>query len=53
MRVGVQGIAVAERAYQKAVSYAPTSACKAGLSMARMNSAAPIIHHPDVQAACS
>ena len=46
--VGVQGIAVAERAYQKAVAYArervqsrPVDGSTAG--------AAPIIHHPDVQ----
>jgi hypothetical protein len=46
--VGVQGIAVAERAYQKAVAYArdrvqsrPVDGSKPG--------AAPIIHHPDVQ----
>jgi hypothetical protein len=46
--VGVQGIAVAERAYQKAVAYArdrvqsrPVDGSVAG--------AAPIIHHPDVQ----
>jgi hypothetical protein len=46
--VGVQGIAVAERAYQKAVAYArervqsrPVDGSSPG--------AAPIIHHPDVQ----
>ncbi|AEG93615.1 acyl-CoA dehydrogenase [Ramlibacter tataouinensis] len=46
--VGVQGIAVAERAYQKAVAYArervqsrPVDGSLAG--------SAPIIHHPDVK----
>ncbi|GAB4089528.1 acyl-CoA dehydrogenase [Hydrogenophaga soli] len=46
--VGVQGIAVAERAYQKAVAYArdrvqsrPVDGSVAG--------SAPIIHHPDVR----
>jgi alkylation response protein AidB-like acyl-CoA dehydrogenase len=46
--VGVQGIALAERAYQKAVAYArdrvqsrPVDGSVAG--------AAPIIHHPDVR----
>ncbi|MBI5275666.1 MAG: acyl-CoA dehydrogenase [Burkholderiales bacterium] len=46
--VGMQGIALAERAYQKAVSYArdrvqsrPVDGSVAG--------AAPIIHHPDVR----
>ena len=46
--VGVQGIAVAERAYQQAVAYARERVQSRPVdgSMAR---AAPIIHHPDVR----
>jgi hypothetical protein len=46
--VGVQGIAVAERAYQKAVAYARERVQSRPVdgSLAR---AAPIIHHPDVK----
>jgi 3-(methylthio)propanoyl-CoA dehydrogenase len=46
--VGVQGIAIAERAYQKAVAYARDRVQSRPVdgSMAR---SAPIIHHPDIQ----
>jgi hypothetical protein len=46
--VGVQGIAVAERAYQKAVEYARERVQSRPVD-GSMNSAAPIIHHPDVK----
>ena len=46
--VGVQGIAVAERAYQKAVQYARDRVQSRPVD-GSMNTAAPIIHHPDVQ----
>ena len=46
--VGVQGIAVAERAYQKAVGYARDRVQSRPVD-GSMNAAAPIIHHPDVQ----
>ena len=46
--VGVQGIAVAERAYQKAVAYARDRVQSRPVD-GSMNSAAPIIHHPDVK----
>ncbi|MDP3618292.1 MAG: acyl-CoA dehydrogenase [Ramlibacter sp.] len=46
--VGVQGIAVAERAYQKAVSYARDRVQSRPVD-GSMNSSAPIIHHPDVR----
>ena len=46
--VGVQGIAVAERAYQKAVGYARDRVQSRPVD-GSMNTAAPIIHHPDVQ----
>jgi alkylation response protein AidB-like acyl-CoA dehydrogenase len=46
--VGVQGIAMAERAYQKAVGMRAT-ACRAARWTARCPGA-PIIHHPDVRA---
>jgi alkylation response protein AidB-like acyl-CoA dehydrogenase len=46
--VGVQGIAVAERAYQKAVSYARERVQSRPVDGSTPG-AAPIIHHPDVQ----
>jgi 3-(methylthio)propanoyl-CoA dehydrogenase len=46
--VGVQGIAIAERAYQKAVQYARDRVQSRPVD-GSMNAAAPIIHHPDVK----
>jgi 3-(methylthio)propanoyl-CoA dehydrogenase len=46
--VGVQGISVAERAYQKAVQYAKDRVQGRPVD-GSMNTAAPIIHHPDVK----
>ncbi|WP_048441674.1 acyl-CoA dehydrogenase [Caenimonas sp. SL110] len=46
--VGVQGIAVAERAYQKAVAYAKDRVQSRPVD-GSMNTSAPIIHHPDVK----
>ena len=46
--VGVQGIAVAERAYQKAVQYARDRIQSRPVD-GSMSTAAPIIHHPDVK----
>ncbi|MBC7436679.1 MAG: acyl-CoA dehydrogenase [Bdellovibrionales bacterium] len=46
--VGVQGIAVAERAYQKAVAYAKDRVQSRPVD-GSMNVSAPIIHHPDVK----
>jgi alkylation response protein AidB-like acyl-CoA dehydrogenase len=46
--VGVQGIAVAERAYQHAVAYARDRVQSRPVD-GSMNTAAPIIHHPDVR----
>jgi len=46
--VGVQGIAVAERAYQKAVAYARERVQSRPVD-GSMPQAAPIIHHPDVK----
>jgi len=46
--VGVQGIAVAERAYQKAVQYARDRVQSRPVD-GSLNAAAPIIHHPDVK----
>ncbi|MDP1691267.1 MAG: acyl-CoA dehydrogenase [Burkholderiaceae bacterium] len=46
--VGVQGIAVAERAYQQAVSYARDRVQSRPVD-GSMNTAVPIIHHPDVK----
>jgi alkylation response protein AidB-like acyl-CoA dehydrogenase len=47
--VGVQGIAIAERAYQKAVGYAKDRVQSRPVD-GSMNASAPIIHHPDVRA---
>jgi alkylation response protein AidB-like acyl-CoA dehydrogenase len=46
--VGVQGISVAERAYQKAAQYARERIQSRPVD-GSMPSAAPIIHHPDVR----
>ena len=46
--VGVQGIAVAERSYQKAVEYAKDRVQSRPVD-GSMNASAPIIHHPDVK----
>jgi alkylation response protein AidB-like acyl-CoA dehydrogenase len=46
--VGVQGIAVAERAYQKAVAYAKDRIQSRPVD-GSLPGAAPIIHHPDVK----
>jgi 3-(methylthio)propanoyl-CoA dehydrogenase len=46
--VGMQGIAIAERAYQKAVQYARDRVQSRPVD-GSMNTAAPIIHHPDVK----
>ena len=46
--VGVQGIALAERAYQKAVQYA-RDRVQSRPADGSMATAAPIIHHPDVK----
>ena len=46
--VGVQGIAIADRAYQKAVAYARERVQSRPVD-GSMNQSAPIIHHPDVK----
>jgi alkylation response protein AidB-like acyl-CoA dehydrogenase len=46
--VGVQGVAIAERAYQKAVAYARDRVQSRPVD-GSMNKSAPIIHHPDVK----
>ncbi len=46
--VGVQGIAVAERAYQKAVAYARDRVQSRPVD-GTLGASAPIIHHPDVK----
>ncbi len=46
--VGVQGIAISERAYQKAVQYARDRVQSRPVD-GSLNKAAPIIHHPDVK----
>jgi hypothetical protein len=46
--VGIQGIALAERAYQKAVDYARDRVQSRPVD-GSLNKAAPIIHHPDVR----
>ncbi|HEY6087597.1 MAG TPA: acyl-CoA dehydrogenase [Burkholderiaceae bacterium] len=46
--VGVQGIAVAERAYQKAVGYARDRVQSRPVD-GSLSAAAPIIHHPDIK----
>jgi len=46
--VGVQGIAIAERSYQKAVIYAKDRVQSRPVD-GSLSAAAPIIHHPDVK----
>jgi len=46
--VGIQGIAVADRAYQKAVTFARERVQSRPVD-GSMNISAPIIHHPDVR----
>ena len=46
--VGVQGIAIAERAYQQAAAYAKERVQSRPVD-GSMNTSAPIIHHPDVR----
>jgi hypothetical protein len=46
--VGMQGIAIAERAYQHAVAYAKERVQSRPVD-GSMNASAPIIHHPDVK----
>ncbi len=46
--VGVQGIAIAERAYQKAAAYAKERVQSRPVD-GSINASAPIIHHPDVK----
>jgi len=46
--VGIQGVALAERAYQKAVAYARERVQSRPVD-GSLNKAAPIIHHPDVR----
>ena len=46
--VGIQGIALAERAYQQAVAYA-RERVQSRPADGSLNRAAPIIHHPDVR----
>ena len=47
--VGVQGVAIAERAYQTALAYARTRVQGQPIGMARGNETPPIVHHPDVR----
>jgi 3-(methylthio)propanoyl-CoA dehydrogenase len=46
--VGLQGVAIAERAYQKAVAYARDRVQSRPVD-GSLNKAAPIIHHPDIK----
>jgi alkylation response protein AidB-like acyl-CoA dehydrogenase len=47
--VGVQGVAIAERAYQMALAYARTRVQGQPLGMPRGEATPSIIHHPDVR----
>ena len=48
--VGVQGVAIAERAYQQALDYARTRVQgRPDRRAARRRGALPIVHHPDVR----
>ncbi len=47
--VGVQGVAIAERAYQAALAYARTRVQGQPIGMPRNGATPPIIHHPDVR----
>jgi len=49
LNVGVQGLAIAERAYQQAVEFARTRVQGQPLGIARAVEGLPIIHHPDVR----
>jgi hypothetical protein len=46
--VGIQGVAIAERAYQKAVQHARDRVQSRPVD-GSLNKAAPIVHHPDVR----
>src|SRR5579872_6794267 len=47
--VGVQGVAIAERAYQAALAYARTRVQGQPIGMPRGAETPPIVHHPDVR----
>src|SRR3954471_15265627 len=47
--VGVQGVAIAERAYQQARDYARTRIQGVPAGMPRGGPVSPIVHHPDVR----
>jgi len=47
--VGVQGVAIAERAYQTALAYARTRVQGQPIGIPRGETVPPIIHHPDVR----
>jgi len=47
--VGVQGVGIAERAYQTALAYAQTRVQGQPIGMPRNGATPPIIHHPDVR----
>jgi len=47
--VGVQGVGIAERAYQTALAYARTRVQGQPVGTARGEKTPPIIHHPDVR----
>ena len=50
LNVGVQGVAIAERAYQAGPRLSPGRGCRASRSASRpMPARWPIIHHPDVR----
>jgi len=47
--VGIQGVGIAERAYQTALAYARTRVQGQPIGMPRNGSTPPIVHHPDVR----
>ncbi|HEX3885472.1 MAG TPA: acyl-CoA dehydrogenase [Stellaceae bacterium] len=47
--VGVQGVAIAERAYQQALDYARSRVQGRPIGMSRDGAVPPIVHHPDVR----
>ena len=47
--VGVQGVGIAERAYQTALAYARTRVQGQPISVKRDGATPPIVHHPDVR----
>ena len=47
--VGVQGVAIAERAYQTALAYARTRVQGQPIGVPRNGETPPIVHHPDVR----